>query len=210
MCIKPISMLIINIYLFVYIIRHLLFSSLGGGPEDVKEIKIHPFFTSINWKDLVEKKVCAVVAGSGLAFLFRTTNLAWTTWMAPSPQCTWMGFRAPLIVITAITWNHSVCGKPRREWLGFSVNVTRLLRCGSLLVLFWYQDMASGRCIKTLLFSPSLTKWFSYELSSLLMLSAQVLYSASPPHPPPPPHCSGVSFGVQGPATPLCLSIINN
>ncbi|XP_014661982.1 PREDICTED: RAC serine/threonine-protein kinase-like [Priapulus caudatus] len=30
---------------------------LGGGPEDVKEIKIHPFFTSINWKDLAERKV---------------------------------------------------------------------------------------------------------------------------------------------------------
>lgn len=30
---------------------------LGGGPEDVKEIMVHPFFASINWKDLENKKI---------------------------------------------------------------------------------------------------------------------------------------------------------
>ena len=30
---------------------------LGGGEEDVGEIMRHPFFTGINWQDLVEKKV---------------------------------------------------------------------------------------------------------------------------------------------------------
>nr|UCK81518.1 RAC serine/threonine-protein kinase [Arenicola marina] len=30
---------------------------LGGGEKDVKEIMEHPFFVSINWADLVEKKV---------------------------------------------------------------------------------------------------------------------------------------------------------
>lgn len=30
---------------------------LGGGPDDVKQIMVHPFFSSINWKDLEEKKV---------------------------------------------------------------------------------------------------------------------------------------------------------
>lgn len=30
---------------------------LGGGPDDVKQIVVHPFFSSINWKDLEEKKV---------------------------------------------------------------------------------------------------------------------------------------------------------
>lgn len=30
---------------------------LGGGPEDAKEIMTHPFFSSINWKDLYDKKV---------------------------------------------------------------------------------------------------------------------------------------------------------
>lgn len=30
---------------------------LGGGPADVKEIEVHPFFASTNWTDLVQKKV---------------------------------------------------------------------------------------------------------------------------------------------------------
>lgn len=30
---------------------------LGGGPEDAKEIMVHPFFVYINWQDLAEKKV---------------------------------------------------------------------------------------------------------------------------------------------------------
>lgn len=30
---------------------------LGGGPEDAKEIMIHPFFSSINWRDLELKKI---------------------------------------------------------------------------------------------------------------------------------------------------------
>lgn len=30
---------------------------LGGGPDDVKEIMAHPFFASINWKDLENKKI---------------------------------------------------------------------------------------------------------------------------------------------------------
>ncbi|XP_030375760.1 RAC serine/threonine-protein kinase [Scaptodrosophila lebanonensis] len=30
---------------------------LGGGPDDVKEIQAHPFFASINWTDLVQKKI---------------------------------------------------------------------------------------------------------------------------------------------------------
>jgi len=30
---------------------------LGGGPDDAKEIMAHPFFSSINWTDLQQKKV---------------------------------------------------------------------------------------------------------------------------------------------------------
>jgi RAC serine/threonine-protein kinase len=30
---------------------------LGGGPEDVREIMAHPFFASINWTDLVNRKI---------------------------------------------------------------------------------------------------------------------------------------------------------
>ena len=30
---------------------------LGGGPDDAKEIMSHPFFSSINWTDLQQKKV---------------------------------------------------------------------------------------------------------------------------------------------------------
>lgn len=30
---------------------------LGGGPDDAKEIMVHPFFSCISWKDLEQKKV---------------------------------------------------------------------------------------------------------------------------------------------------------
>nr|UAJ21407.1 RAC serine/threonine-protein kinase [Cyrtorhinus lividipennis] len=30
---------------------------LGGGPDDAKDIKAHPFFSSINWTDLYQKKI---------------------------------------------------------------------------------------------------------------------------------------------------------
>ncbi|XP_014242673.1 RAC serine/threonine-protein kinase [Cimex lectularius] len=30
---------------------------LGGGPEDAKDIKAHPFFSSINWTDLDQKRI---------------------------------------------------------------------------------------------------------------------------------------------------------
>lgn len=30
---------------------------LGGGPDDANEIMAHPFFSSINWTDLQQKKV---------------------------------------------------------------------------------------------------------------------------------------------------------
>jgi len=40
---------------------------LGGGEDDVKEIQTHPFFSVINWDDLVNKKV-----------IFSVTNLAVT------------------------------------------------------------------------------------------------------------------------------------
>lgn len=30
---------------------------LGGGPDDAKEIMTHPFFISVNWQDLYEKRV---------------------------------------------------------------------------------------------------------------------------------------------------------
>jgi RAC serine/threonine-protein kinase len=30
---------------------------LGGGPDDVQEIMAHPFFASINWNDLVQRKI---------------------------------------------------------------------------------------------------------------------------------------------------------
>jgi hypothetical protein len=30
---------------------------LGSGPEDANEIKSHPFFSTMNWTDLLQKKV---------------------------------------------------------------------------------------------------------------------------------------------------------
>jgi serine/threonine protein kinase len=30
---------------------------LGGGPDDAREIMSHPFFSCINWSDLLQKKV---------------------------------------------------------------------------------------------------------------------------------------------------------
>lgn len=32
---------------------------LGGGPDDAQEIMVHPFFSSINWTDLVAKRIPA-------------------------------------------------------------------------------------------------------------------------------------------------------
>lgn len=32
---------------------------LGGGPSDAKEVMEHRFFLSINWQDVVQKKVSA-------------------------------------------------------------------------------------------------------------------------------------------------------
>lgn len=34
---------------------------LGGGPEDAKQIMAHPFFSSINWRDLEQKKVSKAI-----------------------------------------------------------------------------------------------------------------------------------------------------
>lgn len=33
---------------------------LGGGPSDAKEVMEHRFFLSINWQDVVQKKVSAL------------------------------------------------------------------------------------------------------------------------------------------------------
>lgn len=30
---------------------------LGGGPKDVQDVKAHPFFASLNWQDLYDKKI---------------------------------------------------------------------------------------------------------------------------------------------------------
>lgn len=32
-------------------------SRLGGGPDDAKDVMSHKFFISINWQDVIEKKV---------------------------------------------------------------------------------------------------------------------------------------------------------
>ena len=34
-----------------------LFFSLGGGPDDAKEVMKHIFFETINWDDILNKKV---------------------------------------------------------------------------------------------------------------------------------------------------------
>ena len=34
---------------------------LGGSEQDVKEIIAHPFFKTVNWQDLIEKKVSVFV-----------------------------------------------------------------------------------------------------------------------------------------------------
>lgn len=41
---------------------------LGGGPSDAKEVMEHRFFLSINWQDVVQKKVSTrTCAGASLA-----------------------------------------------------------------------------------------------------------------------------------------------
>ena len=37
-----------------------VFYRLGGTEDDVKVIMSHPFFKSINWQDLVDKKVGSI------------------------------------------------------------------------------------------------------------------------------------------------------
>lgn len=34
---------------------------LGGGPNDAKEVMEHRFFAAVNWQDVVQKKVGAVL-----------------------------------------------------------------------------------------------------------------------------------------------------
>ena len=34
-----------------------LIDRLGGGPNDAKEVMGHAFFASINWQDVIDKKV---------------------------------------------------------------------------------------------------------------------------------------------------------
>ena len=37
-----------------------LFHRLGGGAQDAAEVKSHPFFATINWDDLYERKVMSL------------------------------------------------------------------------------------------------------------------------------------------------------
>lgn len=34
-----------------------ILNSLGGGPDDAKEIMRHSFFSGVNWQDVYDKKV---------------------------------------------------------------------------------------------------------------------------------------------------------
>lgn len=45
------------------VLKHspLLSSSLGGGPDDAKEIMRHSFFSGVDWQDVYDKKVCFYV-----------------------------------------------------------------------------------------------------------------------------------------------------
>ena len=38
----------------------LLLHRLGGGAQDAVEVKSHPFFATINWDDLYERKVMSL------------------------------------------------------------------------------------------------------------------------------------------------------
>lgn len=50
-CLSTLCMMSVG-KMFVFLI-----SRLGGSEQDVKEIIAHPFFRTVNWQDLVEKKV---------------------------------------------------------------------------------------------------------------------------------------------------------
>lgn len=52
-------MLIYCRYTWVVVMFVILFSvdRLGGGPDDAKDVMTHKFFASINWQDVIEKKV---------------------------------------------------------------------------------------------------------------------------------------------------------
>lgn len=55
---------------------------LGGGPDDVKEIQAHPFFASINWTDLEQKKVSRIF--SLCVFIQREAYASWNFWLGNS------------------------------------------------------------------------------------------------------------------------------
>ena len=46
-------LIVVNIVRVYYILLH----RLGGGAQDAAEVKSHPFFATINWDDLYERKV---------------------------------------------------------------------------------------------------------------------------------------------------------
>ena len=45
--------LLLLLFVFVFF----CISSLGGGPDDAKEVMQHPFFNTINWEDIFNKRV---------------------------------------------------------------------------------------------------------------------------------------------------------
>lgn len=46
--------MLIKLHIYAYIF---LLNRLGGGPDDAKEVMLDPFFRSMPWQDLLEKKV---------------------------------------------------------------------------------------------------------------------------------------------------------
>ena len=55
------SFLIMHFTHVLPLMLHLFNHRLGGSEDDVKEIMVHPFFETINWQELVERKVSLIV-----------------------------------------------------------------------------------------------------------------------------------------------------
>lgn len=84
----------LNVSQCVVIDTFLIDWRLGGSFEDAREVMVHKFFSSINWQDVLQKKVRGKREEKG-----RTENNEWsdlnifcnvkmhgTAWLLPHPQ----------------------------------------------------------------------------------------------------------------------------
>ena len=63
-----------------------LFFSLGGGPDDAKEVMKHIFFETINWDDILNKKVIKLTIQTSNQSLQHATVLCYCLFNPLTPK----------------------------------------------------------------------------------------------------------------------------